>query len=194
MEPFVPNLAVKLNYLLGCPNNPHPAAFLALYDLPTFLRTAIADSSGIRDPIPLVKESTTIFTQLLQRTCPCLESVSVLMLNDRIVIILMKGGLDYRARIPRMLVPSVKRGHAANTPEIAYFHKIKGGPGLLEKYDFDMPVRTARQSLTSHNFYLSKRLQNLSRARPVRRELDSSRETKSARQKIVSHRNISRHD
>lgn len=62
MEPFVPNLAAKLSYLLGCPNAPHQAAFLALYDLPAFLLTAIADSTGIRDPIPLVKESTPLFT------------------------------------------------------------------------------------------------------------------------------------
>ena len=58
MEPFVPNLAAKLNYLLGCANTPNQAAFLALYDLPTFLLAAISDSTGIRDPIPLVKEST----------------------------------------------------------------------------------------------------------------------------------------
>lgn len=158
MEPFIPNLAAKLNYLLGCPNVPHQAAFLALYDLPTFLLTAIADSSGIRDPIPLVKESTPISTKSLHRKFPYLGLDLALTLNDLIVIILMKNSLDRRARIPRRFVPTSKREQEINTPKIAYFYKIKGGTGLLENYDPDRPFSSARQSLTNRTFYLSKRL------------------------------------
>lgn len=88
MEPFVPNLSAKLNYLLGCPNTSHQASFLAFYDLPTFLLTAIADSTGIRDPIPLVKESMHLFTQSLLRRSLCLELVLALTLNDPIALLL----------------------------------------------------------------------------------------------------------
>lgn len=54
LEPFVPDLAARLNYLLGLGHLRLPAPYPQLRHLQPFLLDCLAQSTGLKDPIPLV--------------------------------------------------------------------------------------------------------------------------------------------
>ena len=56
LEPFVPTLTTRLNYLLGM-HHASPVGYSQLKDLQAFMLSCLELSQGLKDPIPLVTES-----------------------------------------------------------------------------------------------------------------------------------------
>ncbi len=61
LEPFVPNIAARLNYLLGIEKNEN--LYPELKNLENYMIKCMNKSKGLRDPIPLVSESNNILKQ-----------------------------------------------------------------------------------------------------------------------------------
>jgi hypothetical protein len=57
LEPFVPTIAARLNYLLGVQHVP-PVTYPQLKHLQVFILICLESSHGLKEPIPLVAEST----------------------------------------------------------------------------------------------------------------------------------------
>lgn len=62
LEPFVPTLATRLNYLLGMHQAPS-VRYPQLKDLQGFMLSCLEQSQGLKEPVPLVTESTLDLTQ-----------------------------------------------------------------------------------------------------------------------------------
>lgn len=56
-EPFIPTICARMSYLLGVSSQSPPSAFLLLLTFKKFLMASLDNSTGLKDPIPLINES-----------------------------------------------------------------------------------------------------------------------------------------
>lgn len=138
LEPFVPTIAARLNYLLGL--HPVPTVnYPQLNDLPLFILTCLDQSHGLKEPIPLVAESTSRLFSLLG-TAGSIEGQIWNALLMMIIIIIMRKSSERRgSRISRTFLPAATPSEplpiSPNTP-VSYFYKVQGNVKLLETADY----------------------------------------------------------
>lgn len=62
-EPFIPTICARMSYLLGVSTETPPSAFIHIRSFKTFLMASLDNSTGLKDPIPLINESKTFLTK-----------------------------------------------------------------------------------------------------------------------------------
>lgn len=55
MAPFVPSLAAKVNFLLGCDTKLHSGSLNELKDMKNYILNCLKDVEELREPIPLIE-------------------------------------------------------------------------------------------------------------------------------------------